>query len=185
MYFTSLFPSAIEGTVFGKRLSKNFIALLRLFLKIQNDQFAWKLWVKGPVLKIRWSEKVEKLKFWIACVILDLFPSFFEKCNKNSFLICLANIFSTLQVFEQFAVSEHRVGFVESRSVITIPIFTTNQPTFHLSTSFWTAISHINALIAYSSPSSITSIVSHRLNVYKTENFYQLLTSTVFFGFQS
>ena len=47
----------------------------------------------------------------MACVILDVFPSFFEKFNKNSFLIRLANFFSTLQVFEQFAVSEHRVDF--------------------------------------------------------------------------
>ena len=184
MYFTSLFPSAIEGTVFGERLSKNLIALLKLFLKIQNDQFTGKIRVKDPVLKIRWSEKDENSKFWMACVSLDSFPSFFEKYNKNSFLICLANFFWTLQVFEQFAASEHRVGFVESRSVNTIPLFTTNQPTFLLSTSFRTAISHINALIAYSSPSSITSIVSHRLNVYKTEYFYQLLTSTDFFGFQ-
>ena len=111
MYFTSPFPSAIEGTVFGERLSKTFIALLGLFLKIQNDQFAGKIRVKDPVLKIRWSEKDENSKFWMACVSMDPFPSFFEKYNKNSFLIYLANFFSTLPVFEQFAVSEHRVGF--------------------------------------------------------------------------
>ena len=146
---------------FRRTVSKNFIALLRLFLKIQNDQFAGKIRVKDPVLKIRWSEKDENSKFSMACVSLDPFPSFFEKYNKNSFLICLANFFSTLQVFEQFAVSEYRVGFVESRSVNTISLITTNQPTCLLSTSFWTAISHINALIAYSSPSGITSIVSY------------------------
>ena len=111
LYFTSPFPSAIEGTVFGERLSKVFIALLRLFWKIQNDQIAGKILVKDPVLKIRWSEKDESTKFWMACVSLDPFPSFFEKYNKNSFLLCLANFFSTLQVFQQFAVSEHRVGF--------------------------------------------------------------------------
>ena len=111
LYFTSPFPSAIEGTVFGERFSKISIALLRLLLKIQNDQFAGKILVKDPVLKIRWSEKDENSKFWMACVSLDPFPSFFEKYNKNSFLFCLANFFSTLQVFQQFALSEHRVGF--------------------------------------------------------------------------
>ena len=47
----------------------------------------------------------------MACGSLDLFPSFFEKYNKNSFLICLPNFPSSLQYFEQFAVSEHRADF--------------------------------------------------------------------------
>ena len=47
----------------------------------------------------------------MACGSLDLFPSFFEKYNKNSFLICLPKFPSSLQFFKQFAVSEHRADF--------------------------------------------------------------------------
>ena len=69
--------------------------------------------------------------------------------------------------FRVFKFSNHSLflnivlTFKKSRSVNTISVFTTNQPTCLLSTSFWTAISHFNALIASSSPSSITYIVTY------------------------
>ena len=47
----------------------------------------------------------------MACGSLDLFPSFFEKYNKNAFLICLPKFPSSLQFLKQFAVSEHRADF--------------------------------------------------------------------------
>ena len=47
----------------------------------------------------------------MACGSSDLFVSFFEKHNKNTFLICLPKFPSSLQFFKQFAVSEHRADF--------------------------------------------------------------------------
>ena len=47
----------------------------------------------------------------LECGSLDLFPSFFEKFNKKSFLICLPKFPLSLHFFKQFAVSEHPADF--------------------------------------------------------------------------
>ena len=43
LYFTSFFPLAAEGVVFGEWFSQNFIAKLGMLWKMDNDQFAGKL----------------------------------------------------------------------------------------------------------------------------------------------
>ena len=47
----------------------------------------------------------------MACGSLDVFLSFFEKCNRNFFHNCLPKFLSSLQFFKQFAVFEHRADF--------------------------------------------------------------------------
>ena len=61
--------------------------------------------------EIRWSDTKQNPDFFIACWSLDLFSSFFKKYNENSFHIYLPKVTSSLQFFQQFAVSENRADF--------------------------------------------------------------------------
>ena len=52
----------------------------------------------------------------MACGSLDLFPTFFEKYSKNSFLLLVSDYPIDLTKFEQYSVSLHNSNFCNSPS---------------------------------------------------------------------
>ena len=114
----------------------------------------------------------------MACGSFDLFPAFFEKYNRNSFLICLPKIPSSLQCFKQFAVSKHRADFCKVPNCQYHLLIHDEAIDLSCSLLIWTAISHTKASIAYLPHSNITSHVLYKFKVSFSKNFYQLSICT-------